>query len=198
MPVATLRAPCIINHEGVVCCGDRMGFAGASLFTAMVPVHCSGYQILRPHFQTCGPNIEKVMEENFVQRLKARPRAHKCVGSARSAVNDALAPSPPPLSHVTGQVRSSGEEHRVASVQELADEAVPFEGRPCCCQGQCGSALMLMTDRANGFINDTDVIDTIASNWDVLVVANAAMLSPTITPGDASAVAVIAQCATRR
>ena len=70
MPVATLRAPCLINHEGVVCCGDRMGFSGASLFTAVAPVHCSGYQLLRPHFQTCGPNIEKVVEENFVQRLK--------------------------------------------------------------------------------------------------------------------------------
>jgi hypothetical protein len=68
----TLHAPCLVNHEGVVCCGDRRGFAGASLFTAVAPVYCTGYQIIRPHFQTCGPNIEKIVEENFAQRLKVK------------------------------------------------------------------------------------------------------------------------------
>jgi len=70
MPVMTVHAPCLVNHEGVVCCGDRKGFSGASLCTAISPLHCTGYQILRPHFQTCGPNIEKIVEENFAQRIK--------------------------------------------------------------------------------------------------------------------------------
>ena len=73
VPVLTLHAPCIINHEGVVCCGDRKGFSGASLFTAIAPVHCTGYQIIRSHFQTCGPNIENIVEANLAQRLKVRP-----------------------------------------------------------------------------------------------------------------------------
>ena len=68
--VMTVFAPCLINHEGVVCCSDRKGFSGASLFTAILPLHCTGYQILRPHFQTCGPNVEKIVEENFAQRVK--------------------------------------------------------------------------------------------------------------------------------
>jgi hypothetical protein len=72
IPVLTLHAPCIINHEGVVCCGDRKGFSGASLFTAVAPLHCTGYQIIRSHFQTCGPNIEKIVEQNLAQRVKVR------------------------------------------------------------------------------------------------------------------------------
>ncbi len=72
IPVLTLYAPCIINHEGVVCCGDRKGFSGASLFTAVAPLHCTGYQINRSHFQTCGPNIENIVEQNLAQRVKVR------------------------------------------------------------------------------------------------------------------------------
>jgi hypothetical protein len=70
LPVMTLHAPCLVNHEGVVCCSDSKGFSGASLFTAIAPVHCTGYHILRTHFQTCGPVIENVVEENFAQRIK--------------------------------------------------------------------------------------------------------------------------------
>jgi hypothetical protein len=86
----TLQAPCLVNHEGVVCCGDRRGFSGASQFTVIAPVHCTGYQIIRPHFQTCGPNIEKLVEENFVQRLKVRSSVQVCAASADSAVSVAL------------------------------------------------------------------------------------------------------------
>jgi hypothetical protein len=129
MPVMTLHAPCLVNHEGVVCCSDRKGFAGASLFTAYAPVHCTGYQILRPHFQTCGPNIEKMVEENLAQRLKVRAAGCVAVAAARHC--------PPSAGHV----RSSQQIYRVAAVQEFAHEAAPFErsarntnGRPSECQ----------------------------------------------------------------
>ncbi len=114
MPVMTVHAPCLVNHEGVVCCGDRKGFSGASLCTAISPLHCTGYQILRPHFQTCGPNIEKIVEENFAQRIKV----------LRPAVCDECVFKPP-----AGHVRGGEQVHRVEAVQKLALEAVPLEGR---------------------------------------------------------------------
>jgi hypothetical protein len=114
MPVMTVHAPCLVNHEGVVCCGDRKGFSGASLCTAISPLHCTGYQILRPHFQTCGPNIEKIVEENFAQRIKV----------LRPAVCDECVFKPP-----AGHVRGGELVHRVEAVQKLALEAVPLEGR---------------------------------------------------------------------
>ena len=111
----TVHAPCLVNHEGVVCCGDSKGFSGASLCTAISPLHCTGYQIIRPHFQTCGPNIEKIVEENFAQRIKVQ----------RSFCALLFETFKPPAGHV----RDGEQVHRVEAVQKLALEAVPLEGR---------------------------------------------------------------------